>query len=144
LLSQLYLTQNRIVTTQTADNVQQLSNRFQAQEQALAELDTQLHNYQTSLVLEDCSASDRDTSMQLTVGLRKVCQEALLATRAKRTRQSFSDISTDNQSLAMQGIVGKAHDSVEQSFRKMTTSKNSKAFQSQIDAASFIVMFRKR
>jgi hypothetical protein len=82
--------------------------------------------------------------MQLTAGLRKVCQEALSATRAKRTGQSFGDMNTDDQSLAMQGIVGEAHDGVEQSFGKMTTSKNSRAFQGQIDTASFTVMFGKR
>src|SRR5438045_3843995 len=124
---------NRIVTTRTDDDVRRLSDRFQAQEQALAELGTQLYNHQTSLASEEGSASDRDVSMQLTAGLRKVCQEALSATRAKQTRQTFGDMSTDNQSLAMQGIVGEVHDGVEQSFRKMTASDNSRAFQGQID-----------
>ena len=142
--SQLYLTWNRIVTTRTADDVQRIGDRFQAQEQALAELDTQLRNHQTSPTLEEGSASDRDASMQLTAGLRKVCQEALSATRAKRTGQSFGDMSTDDQSDAIQGIVGEAHHGVEQSFGKMTTSNNSRAFQGQIDAASFAVMFGKR
>ena len=82
--------------------------------------------------------------MQLIAGLRKVCQEVLSATRAKRSGQNFGDMSTDDQSLAMQGIVGEAHDGVEQSFGKLTTSNNSRAFQGQMDAASFAVMFGKR
>jgi hypothetical protein len=48
-------------------------------------------------------------------------------------------MSTDDQSLAMQGIVGEAHDGVEQYFG-MTTSKNSRAFQGQM---AFAMMFRK-
>jgi hypothetical protein len=80
----------------------------------------------------------------LTTGLRKVCQEAISATRAKRTGQKFGDMSTDDQSLAMQGIVGEAYDGVEQSFGKMTTSKNSRAFQGQMDAFSFAAMFGKQ
>ncbi|KAH8598489.1 hypothetical protein B0O99DRAFT_669770 [Bisporella sp. PMI_857] len=143
-ISMVLVSINLIVTTRTTDDIQRLGDRFQAQEQALAELDTQLRNHQTSLALEEGSASDRDASMQLTAGLRKVCQETLSATRAKRTGQSFGDMSTDDQSFAMQGIVGEAHDGVEQSFGKMTTSKNSRAFQGQIDAASFTAMFGKR
>jgi hypothetical protein len=52
-------------------------------------------------------------------------------------------MSTDDQSMAMQGIVGDAHDGVQQSFGKMTTSRNSKAFQGQMDASSFAKMFGK-
>lgn len=96
-----------------------------------------------STALEESSASDQSASLQLTPGLRKVCQEALAATRAKRTAQTFGDMSTDDKSLAVQGVVGEAQDGVEQSFGKMTTSKNSRAFQGQIDAASFAVMFGK-
>jgi hypothetical protein len=80
----------------------------------------------------------------LTARLLKVCQEALLATRTKRVGQTFGDVSTDDQSLAMKGVAGEAHDGVEQYFGKMTTSKNSRAFQGQMDAASFAVMFGKR
>lgn len=63
---------------------------------------------------------------------------------AKRTGQKFGDMSTHDQSLAMQGIVGEAHVGLEQSFGKMATSKNSRAFQGQIDASSFAAMFGKR
>jgi hypothetical protein len=41
----------------------------------------------------------------------------------------------------MQRIIGEAYDGVEQSFEKMTTSKISRAFQGQMDAAFFAVMF---
>jgi hypothetical protein len=118
-------------------------DRFQVQEQALVSLDTQLYNRQKSPLAEEGSAYDRDASLQLTPTLRKLCQEALSTTKAKRTGQKFGDMSTDDQSMAMQGIVGDAHDGVQQSFGKMTTSKNSKAFQGQMDASSFATMFGK-
>jgi hypothetical protein len=82
-------------------------------------------------------------SLQLAAELRKVCQEALSATKAKRTGQKFGDMSTDDHSVAMQGIVGEAQNGVQQSFGKMTTKKNSRAFQGQMDAASFAAMFGK-
>jgi hypothetical protein len=50
-------------------------------------------------------------------------------------------MSTDDQSYAMQGIVGEIHGGVEQLFGKMTTSKKSRAFQGQMDSASFATMF---
>lgn len=82
--------------------------------------------------------------LELTTELRKVCQDTLSTTKAKRTGQNFSEMNTDDQSMAMQGIAGDAHGALEQSFGKMTTSKNSRAFQGQMDAASFAVMFGKR
>ncbi|RYP66843.1 hypothetical protein DL770_008724 [Monosporascus sp. CRB-9-2] len=129
--------------TRTADDVRRIGDQFQAQEQALADLDAHLRNRETSPASEEGSASDRNASLQLASGLRKVCQEALAATRAQRTGQKFGDMSTDDRSLAMQGIVGEAQGGVEQSFGKMTTSKNSRAFQGQINAASFAIMFGK-
>ncbi|RYP37568.1 hypothetical protein DL767_002876 [Monosporascus sp. MG133] len=129
--------------TRTADDVRRIGDQFQAQEQALADLDAHLRNRETSPASEEGSASDRNASLQLAAELRKVCQEALAATEAQRTGQKFGDMSTDDQSLAMQGIVGEAQGGVEQSFGRMTTSKNSRAFQGQIDAASFAMMFGK-
>ncbi|RJE17776.1 hypothetical protein PHISCL_09887 [Aspergillus sclerotialis] len=143
-LSMVLVSINLIVATRTADDLQRLDDRFQAQEQALANLDTQLYNCQKPPPLEECSACDRDADLQLIAELRKLCQDALSTTITKRTGQKFGDMSTDDQSLAMQGIVGDAHDGVEQSFGKMTTSKNSRAFQGQIDASSFAAMFGKR
>lgn len=72
---------------------------------------------------------------------RKDCQQALSATKAKRTGQTFGDMSTEDQSQAIQGIVGEAQDGIEQSFGRMTTSNKSRAFQGQMDAASFAAMF---
>ncbi|RYP46383.1 hypothetical protein DL768_007400 [Monosporascus sp. mg162] len=129
--------------TRTADDVRRIGDQFQAQEQALADLDAHLRNREASSASEEGSASDQNASFQLTAELRKVCQEALAATRAQRTGQKFGDMSTDDQSRAMQGIVGEAQDGVEQSFGRMTTSKNSRAFQGQINATSFAIMFGK-
>jgi len=41
--------------------------------------------------------------------LQTVCQDALSATKAKRTGQSFGDQETDTQSIAMQGIIVIVH-----------------------------------
>jgi hypothetical protein len=143
LQGQFCLTRNRILSTRTADDIRQLSDHFQAQEHLLTNLDMQLHDRQPSTTSEEDSAADRDASLSLTPVLQKVCQEALRATNAKRTGQKFSDMSTHDQSQAMQGIVGEVHDGVEQSFGKMTTANNSRAFQGQMDAASFAVLFGK-
>jgi len=134
---------NLIIDTRTAEDVGQLGPRFSAQEQALANLHAHLLNRQTSYVSEEDFAFNQDASLRLTAELRKVCQEAHSATKAKRTGQKFGNMSTDDQSQAMQGVVGTAHDGMEQSFGMMTTSKNSRAFQGQMDAASFSIMFRK-
>lgn len=140
---QFCLTRNRILSTRTADDIRQLGDHFQAQEHLLTNLDMQLHNRQQSTTSEEDSAADRDASLSLTAVLQKVCQEALGATNAKRTGQKFGDMSTHDQSQAMQGIVGEVHDGVEQSFGSMTTTNNSRAFQGQMDAASFAVIFGK-
>ncbi|ORY60788.1 uncharacterized protein BCR38DRAFT_487846 [Pseudomassariella vexata] len=123
------------------DGIGRLGDCFRAQEQALANLDTYLHDRQTPSASEEDSVSNGGASLQLAATLQNGCQEARSTTRAKRTGQEFGDMSTDDQSRAMQGIVGEAHDGVEQSFGKMTTSKNSRAFQGQIDAAFFAAMF---
>ncbi|KAJ8120218.1 hypothetical protein ONZ43_g3016 [Nemania bipapillata] len=141
-LSMVVGSMNLIIASQTADDVRRLGSQFQTQEQALADLVLQLHT--RPAISEESSSFDGNISPELTTILRKVCQETFEATRAKRTGQSFGDMSTDDQSQAMQGIVGNVQDGVEQSFGKMTTSKNSRAFQGQVDAASFAVMFGNR
>ncbi|KAI0099981.1 hypothetical protein GGR51DRAFT_534394 [Nemania sp. FL0031] len=133
---------NLIITSRTADDVQRLSSQFQTQEHALADLSLQLQNGPSTS--EESSSSDKNMSPELIEILQKVCQGTIEATRAKRTGQSFGDMNTDDQSRAMQGIVGNVQDGVEQTFGKMTTSKHSRAFQGQVDAASFAVMFGDR
>lgn len=130
-----------------------LGNRFAVQETSLAGLQNHLRETQEAMQVtsvggstgeaEDGSASQRDSSLQLTVGLQRVCQEALSATRERRTGQKFGDMRTEEQSMAMQGIAGTAQPGVEQVFGTLTTTGGSTAFQGQIDAASFAIMFRK-
>ena len=149
----LWLTINRIVSSRTSEDIELLSGRFTAQETALVDLEKRLRDNQTSLQAmsrtesdgkaEDGTTSERDESLRLTAGLQKVCQDALSATRAKRTGQNFGDMQTDDHSAAMQGIVGTAQRGVEQSFGNMASTKSSRAFQGQIDADSFAVMFGK-
>jgi hypothetical protein len=145
----LRLTLNRIVSNRTSEDIERLSDRFRAQEQALVDLDTQLRNGQTSLEATELTegeadeGSERDSSLQLTAGLQKVCENALSATKARRTGQSFGDMQTDDHSVAMQGIAGVAQGKVEQSFGTLMTTKNSRAFQGQMGERSFAVMFGK-
>jgi len=144
---------NLIVSSRTSEDIELLSGRFAAQETALVDLGKRLRDNQTSLQAmsraesngkaEDDSTSERDESLRLTAGLQKVCQDALSVTRAKRTRQNFGDMQTDEHSAAMQGIVGTVQRGVEQSFGNMAATKSSRAFQGQIDADSFAVMFGK-
>jgi hypothetical protein len=77
----------------------------------------------------------------LTASLQDVCQKTLSATRARRTGQKFGDLKTDNNSVAMQGIVGLAQPGVEQFFGGLTTTNNSRAFQGQMEASSFDKLF---
>ncbi|KAJ5939209.1 hypothetical protein N7466_002343 [Penicillium verhagenii] len=127
-LSMVLVSINLTVATQTSDDIQRLGDRFQTQEQALADLDTQLYDCQKTPSSEDLSASDRNESLQLIAGLRKLCQDVLSATRAKRTVQRFGDMRTDDQSFAMQGIVGEALEGLEQRFGKMATQRISGHF----------------
>ncbi|KAL7619815.1 hypothetical protein AAE478_010360 [Parahypoxylon ruwenzoriense] len=142
-ISMVLVSINIIIAKRTVKDAGQLGRRFLAQEQALADLDTRLLNRQTSHASKEASASDRDASLQMTAELRKICQEALSATKAKRFGQEFRGMSTDDQSQAMQGVVGKAQDGVEQSFGMMKTSTDSRAFQGQMDPASFAIMFER-
>ncbi|KAI8633879.1 hypothetical protein F5Y19DRAFT_462118 [Xylariaceae sp. FL1651] len=134
---------NLVITTQTADDIRQLDVRFQNQEEALANLATQFSNRTLSASKEGSNPGE-DMSPPLIATLQKVCEETLKVTTAKRTGQSFGDMSTDGQSVAFQGIGGGAQHGVEQSFGKMTTSNNSRAVQGQLDAASLALMFGKR
>jgi hypothetical protein len=109
---------DRIVTLRTAEDLPRLEDRFQVQEQALA-----------------------DASSQFSAGLRSICQKALLAMELARSEQKFGELCADEQSLAVQGIVGQAQDGVRQSFGKMAVLKHGRAFQGQIDTASFALMW---
>ena len=141
------------MSSRTSDDIERLGARFTAQEAALIDLEKRLLNSQgtlqvTSLAGSDGTAdsdstSERDSSLSLAMRLQTVCQDALSATKAKRTRQSFGDQETDTQSIAMQGIVGAVQSGVEQSFGNQKTTNSSRAFQGQMDAGSFAAMFRK-
>jgi hypothetical protein len=149
----LWLTVKRIVSSRTSEDIERLGGRFTAQEAALIDLEKRLLDSQgtlqvTSLAGSDStadsdSASDRDLSLSLTARLQTVCQDALSATKAKRTGQSFGDQQTDTQSVAIQGTVGVAQSRVEQSFGNQKTTNSSRAFQGQMDAGSFAAMFGK-
>ena len=130
---------NRILTAQTADDIRRLSHSFQAQEQALTDLDG--HLQATAYAPQQRSVDNRDPGYETIGNLRDLCQEALSATKVRRAGQKFGDMKTDDQSMAMQGIVGEAQHRIQQSFGNLTTSKNSRAFQGQMDAASFALMF---
>ncbi|KAI1119516.1 hypothetical protein F5Y14DRAFT_6313 [Nemania sp. NC0429] len=142
-VSMVVVSINLIITTRTADEVGRVADRFRAQEQALADLNANLHPRLASSASasEGDTTSHEDESVQLTSTLQKVCQQALSATQAKRTGQKFGNMSADNQSYAMQGIVGEARDGTEQSFGSLKASNKSRGFQGQMDAASFAVMF---
>ncbi|KAK5634346.1 hypothetical protein RRF57_010060 [Xylaria bambusicola] len=132
---------NLILTTRTANEVGQLTSRFEAQERALLELDSDLHRELSSSASEAHTTSHEDEEVQLTATLRKACQEALSATKAKHEGQTFGNMSIDGESYGMQGIVGKPQNSIDQSFESMTATNKSRAFQGQMDAASFAAMF---
>jgi hypothetical protein len=150
------LTVDRIVSSRTLDDIQQLDGRFMAQETALANLEKQLCDKQTAMQAISldslgneaegswsAAAAERNSSIALAAKLREVCGETLSTTRAKRTGQGFGDM-TVNKSIAYQGIVGTAQSGVEQSFGKLTAIDGSTAAQGQMDATSFAMMFRKR
>ncbi|KAH7303264.1 hypothetical protein B0I35DRAFT_472337 [Stachybotrys elegans] len=124
-----------IMSHSTSNHVQQLSTRFQAQEQALSTLATELSK--KANVEEDQAVSRRFTILQ------EACMEALRATKAERTGQTFGDMQIDQSSGGMQGIVGEAQRGINQSFGNLLAQNNSKAFQGQMDAASFALMFGK-
>lgn len=138
------LTQNRIVSSRTSGNIDQLRTQFATQEQALANLSAQLSIREPEPQADDDGiAAEGDSSARLTDSLRDVCQKTLSATRAWRTGQKFGDMKTDDHSIAMQGIVGVAQPGVDQSFGSLTTTKSSRAFQGQMDASSFSNLFSK-
>jgi hypothetical protein len=119
-----------------------LRTQFDIQERALADLGTQLSTRDAaSQANDDDTAADGDASARLTASLQGVCQKTLSATHARRTGQKFGDMRTDNDSIAMQGVVGLAQPGVDQSFGSLTTTNNSRAFQGQIEASSFDKLF---
>ncbi|KAI0506294.1 hypothetical protein F5B22DRAFT_454949 [Xylaria bambusicola] len=133
-----------IVSHRTSNDVQQLSVRFQAQEQALSTLAAELSKKPMTLEgdnpVQSTMGGNEQASLQLFAILLKTCEAAFRATQAKRTGQTFGDMQVD-QSVAMQGIVGEAQRRVDQSFGKLSVQNNSKAFQGQMDANSFSCMF---
>ncbi|KAI1328463.1 hypothetical protein F5Y16DRAFT_155276 [Xylariaceae sp. FL0255] len=140
-LSVVLLAIDLIISARTADEIGRLNDRFHNLERTLADLITDLSQRTASPAVEADGAADESGSIQLRATLKKVCREALPATQAKRVGQTFGNMSTDTQSFAMQGIAGDAYVSAEQKFGTMTTVKGSRAFQGQMDAASFAVMF---
>jgi len=131
-----------IVSNHTSGNIDQLRTQFDTQERALADLGAQLSTRDAeSQANDEGTAADGDSSAQLTASLQDVCQKTLSATRARRTGQKFGDMKTDNNSIAMQGIVGLAQPGVDQAFSSLTTTTNSRAFQGQMEASSFDKLF---
>ncbi|KAK6860963.1 hypothetical protein PG995_004599 [Apiospora arundinis] len=133
-----------IVSYKTSDDVQQLTARFQAQEQALSTLATKLLKKSTApegdTAVPNAIGGDEQASLERFAILQKACEASLKAAQAAQTGQSFGDMQID-QSLAMQGIVGEAQKGVDQSFGKLSAQNNSRGFQGQMDAASFARMF---
>ncbi|KAH7303714.1 hypothetical protein B0I35DRAFT_446187 [Stachybotrys elegans] len=133
-----------IVTHTTSNDVQKLNARFRAQEQALSTLATELskisNTAEDNTTLPSTIDTDEQDSFQRFAVLQKTCEAALQVTQAQRTGQTFGDMQID-QSFAMQGIVGGAQRGVDQSFGKLSVQNNSRAFQGQMDAASFARMF---
>ncbi|KAK4097986.1 hypothetical protein N658DRAFT_499850 [Parathielavia hyrcaniae] len=133
-----------IVSNQTSGNIDQLRSQFDTQERALADLGVQLSTRAAgSQANDDGTAGDGNSSAQLTASLQEVCQKTLSATRSRRTGQKFGAMQTDNDSIAMQGIVGLAQPGVDQTFGSLTTTNNSRAFQGQMEANSFDKLFGK-
>ncbi|KAK6829364.1 hypothetical protein PG987_009948, partial [Apiospora arundinis] len=112
---------DRIVSHSTSDDVQQLTARFQAQEQALSTLAIELSKKSTTpegnTPVPNTVGGDEQASLERFTTLQKACEATLKATQAAQTRQSFRDMQID-QSLAMQGIVGEAQKGVDQTFGK--------------------------
>ncbi len=71
----------------------------------------------------------------------KVTEDVTPADRAQRTGQKFGDMKTDNDSVAMQGIVGFVQPGVDQSFGSLTTTNNSGTFQGQMEVGSLDKLF---
>ncbi|KAK4104790.1 hypothetical protein N658DRAFT_492884 [Parathielavia hyrcaniae] len=117
-----------IVSNQTSGNIDQLRSQFDTQEPALADLGVQLSTRAAgSQANDDGTAADGGSSAQLTASLQ----------------EKFGAMRTDNDSIAMQGIVGLAQPGVDQSFGSLTTTNNSRAFQGQMEASSFDKLFGK-
>lgn len=120
------------MSSHTSEDIERLGSRFTAQEAALIALEARLLDSQETLQITSLAESagtansDSASERDLTARLQTVCQDALLATKAKRTGQSFGDQQTDTQSVAMQGIVGAAQSGVELSFGNQKTTNSSR------------------
>jgi hypothetical protein len=135
---------NRIVSSHTSENVDQLRTQFDTQELALADLGAQLRTREAESQSDDHgTATEEGSSAQLAANLQEVCRRTQAATHAERTGQKFGDMRTDNHSIAMQGIVGVAQPGMDQSFGNLTTTMSSRAFQGQMDSSSFGRLFSK-
>jgi len=132
---------DRIVSSQMSGDMKNLGDRFVAQEAELKSLGRQLRENHQAIVEAESDDSGSEHAIQVEPGLQKICDEALSATRARRTGQIFGDMRTDGKSTAMQGIVGQAQPGVNQKFGNVTTTDGSKSFQGQMDSNSFSVMF---
>lgn len=138
------LTLHRILSSRTSEDIERLRDDFKAQETALKDLNTQLRN-QSSL---PAPAPDTETEIEeepdVSSTLQETCKQTLEATEAKRTGQKFGDLLIDDRSMAMQGIVGTQQEGVEQTFGKLTATKESRAFQGQMSSEAFAAMFGTR
>ncbi|EEA28118.1 hypothetical protein TMatcc_003577 [Talaromyces marneffei ATCC 18224] len=130
---------NLILSSRTSEDIERLKEEFQAQETALWDLNTQLRN-QLSLPVPDTETKIEQNS-DLSLTLQDLCKETLAATEAKRTGQRFGDMLIEDRSMAMQGIVGNRQEGVEQTFGKLTATKESRAFQGQMSSEAFAAMF---
>lgn len=120
------------------------------QEQTLSKLSEQLRNTETSIqaslkialpMAEASKAPEEAMEIQRTIKLRELCEGTLAGTKESRTGQRFDQATTEDGSVAFQGISGAAQPGVEQSFGKLLTQKNSKAAQGQVTSEDFGKLF---
>lgn len=130
---------HRILSSRTSGDIERLRDDFKAQETALKDLNTQLRN-QSSLPAPE-TETEIDKEPDVTSTLQETCKQTLEVTEAKRTGQKFGDLLIDDRSMAMQGIVGTRQEGVEQTFGKLTATKESRAFQGQMSSEAFAAMF---
>ncbi|KAH6893293.1 hypothetical protein B0T10DRAFT_269889 [Thelonectria olida] len=125
---------NLIITSQSTSD--QLDIQFSVQEADLVA--TMEHLVQGRRALKTTRQDSR-----IIVELQDLCRRTTEATKASHTKQTFGKMTLD-KSWGMQGIVGPAQKGVEQTFGDMKGTENSRAFQGQIDTASFSLLFQER
>ncbi|PCG93837.1 Hypothetical protein PENO1_081460 [Penicillium occitanis (nom. inval.)] len=133
---------NLILSSRTSEDIERLRDNFKAQETALKDLNTQLRN-QSSLPAPD-TGTEIEKEPDVSSTLQETCKQTLEAMEVKRTGQKFGDLLIDDRSMAMQGIVGTQQEGVEQTFGKLTATKESRAFQGQMSSEAFAAMFGAR